>query len=115
VKHGLQAPGNQVAIAKHYAVIFKIAAELRPEVQTLSLANSNISTGHTITALSRYLPGLSNLSLQGNRLDKYRDIDYFVGRKGGSAPRLDKLKELIFVGNPLVETETKAGRQDQYK
>jgi nuclear RNA export factor len=40
-----------------------------------------------------------------------RDLDYISGRKG----KLDHLRELILVGNPLRETEIQAGNADKYK
>lgn len=64
-----------------------------------------------ISTLAHYLPNLANLSLQGNNLRTWRDIDYISGRKG----KLEHLRELVLLGNPVRELEFKIGRGDKYK
>lgn len=83
----------------------------RCQVQTISLANNNIGSGQLLSTLTHYLPRLVNLSLQKNDLKVWRDIDYLSGRKG----KLEHLRELILIGNPLRELELKNGRGDKYK
>jgi nuclear RNA export factor len=100
--------------SKEYAVMFKLAAELQPPVQSLSLANNAISSGSTISALSRYLPNIANLSLQDNKLERHRDLDYVSGRKSSSF-KLQHLRELILTGNPLRENEARAGKLDLFR
>lgn len=81
------------------------------QVQTVSLANNKIGSGQLLSTLAHYLPKLVNLSLLNNDLKVWRDIDYLSGRKG----KLEHLRELILIGNPLRELEVKHGRGDKYK
>ncbi|KAI6108192.1 hypothetical protein F5141DRAFT_1203576 [Pisolithus sp. B1] len=84
---------------------------LNLEPQTISLANNNISSGQILSTLAHYLPKLANLSLQNNDLKVWRDMDHISGRKG----KLEHLRELILLGNPVRELEIKHGRGDKYK
>ena len=70
-------------------------------MQTISLAHNNFVSGRVLSRLSHYLPALANLSLQGNKLSTWKDIDYISGRKG----KLSQLRELILLDNPLRNTE----------
>lgn len=89
-------PGKPGATGKEYPVLFKLASQLKPPVETISLANNNLVSGGQIAQLGHYLPGLRNLSLQGNRLRTWRDVDLISTKR-----RLGQLRELIFIGNPL--------------
>lgn len=64
-----------------------------------------------LSTLSHYLPKLANLSLQNNDLKTFRDIDYISGRKG----KMEHLRELVLIGNPVRELEFKNGRGDKYR
>lgn len=81
------------------------------QVQTISLANNKIASGQILSTLAHYLPKLANLSLENNDLKVWRDVDYLSGRRG----KLEHLRELIMIGNPLRELELKNGRGDKYK
>ncbi|KAJ3758994.1 hypothetical protein EV360DRAFT_42749 [Lentinula raphanica] len=96
-KHNLLPPGRGGS-ARDAAVMFKLAKELKPQVQSLNLANNNLSGQH-ISLLGHYLPGLANLSLQNNDIKTYRDMDFISRRKD----KLVALKELVLIGNPLRE------------
>lgn len=61
--------------------------------------------------LAHYVPNLRNLSLQGNKVRTWRDLEYL----GGKGKKLSALRELIFMDNPLRDQEMKAGRHEQYK
>jgi nuclear RNA export factor len=115
-KNNIQPPGVAPGAvgSRVAAAIFKLAAELQPEVRTLSLANNNIPNGGIVSAIARYLPKLANLSLQGNKLERLRDIDIVTGRKAPSF-RLTELKELILAGNPVRENEIQAGKYDEFR
>ncbi|KAJ4480005.1 hypothetical protein J3R30DRAFT_3701151 [Lentinula aciculospora] len=78
------------------AVVFKLAKELKPQVQSLNLAKNRLNGQH-LSQLSHYLPGLVNLSLQDNDIRTYRDLDFISGKKD----KLTGLKELLLAGNPL--------------
>ncbi|EIW83907.1 NTF2-like protein [Coniophora puteana RWD-64-598 SS2] len=110
-KHNLLPPGAPGSSAREASVIFKLASQLKPPVQTISLANNNISSGQLLSTLAHYLPNIANVSLQNNNLKVWRDIDYISGRKG----KLEQLRELILLGNPLRELEFQNGRGEKYR
>lgn len=110
-KHGLLPPGVPGSSIRESSVIFKLASQLKPLPQTISLANNNIGSGQVLSTLAHYLPKLANLSLQNNDLKVWRDMDHISGRKG----KLEHLRELILLGNPVRELEIKHGRGDKYK
>ncbi|KAG5653640.1 hypothetical protein H0H81_011742 [Sphagnurus paluster] len=105
-KSGLAPPGRG-GDARDAAVIFKIASQLQPKVQTLSLANNNLSGVH-LQFLSHYLPDLANLSLQNNNIRQIKDLDILSSRRG----RLQKLRELVLIGNPV---QTLGAKEDNEK
>ncbi|TDL25493.1 NTF2-like protein [Rickenella mellea] len=102
-------PGN--TSSREMSVIFKLAASLKPEVQTISLANNNFSSGLYLSGLPHYLPNLSNLSLQNNGLKTWRDIEQFSPRRGKAL----NLREIVLIGNPIRDLEIKNGRKDFYR
>ncbi|KAK2460147.1 hypothetical protein APHAL10511_007826 [Amanita phalloides] len=108
-KYSLTPPGSG-GTARDAAVIFKLASQLTPEVQTLSLARNNL-TGQHLNYLNRYLPRLANLSLQDNNLRVWKDLDFISARK----ERLLHLRELILVGNPVREIEYQNGRKEKFR
>ncbi|KAG6331184.1 hypothetical protein ID866_7905 [Astraeus odoratus] len=110
-KHNLLPPGASGSTIREASVIFKLASQLNPTPQTISLANNNIGSGQLLSTLAHYLPRLANLSLQNNGLKVWRDVDHISGRKG----KLEHLRELILLGNPLRDLEIKHGRGDKYK
>lgn len=81
------------------------------KVQTISLAHNGIQTGLLLSALSHYLPRLANLSLEGNQLKMWKDLDQIAGKKG----KLEHLRELILKGNPIRELEYQNNRAEKYK
>ncbi|TFY59090.1 hypothetical protein EVJ58_g6007 [Rhodofomes roseus] len=101
----------QGSAEKELSVMFKLASVLYPEVQTISLGYNNFITGKVLSRLSHYLPNLVNLSLQGNRLATWRDLDYISGKKG----RLTQLRELILLDNPLRKAEFEKDNGERYK
>lgn len=110
-KHRLLPPGAPGSSIREASVLFKLASQLKPTPQTISLANNNIGSGQLLSTLAHFLPQLANLSLQNNNLKVWRDIDHISGRRG----KLEHLRELILLGNPLREIEMKNGRGDKYK
>ncbi|KAI0661505.1 NTF2-like protein [Cubamyces menziesii] len=109
-RHRLTSPASPDA-SKEAQVVFKIASKLRPEVETISLAHNDLNSGRMMTTLAHYLPKLANLSLEGNKLAGWKEIDYISGKRG----RLSQLRELVLVGNPMRELEYKNNRAQQYK
>ncbi|KAI1797343.1 NTF2-like protein [Ganoderma leucocontextum] len=84
-KHGLTSPTSDAA-NKEAQVILKIAGKLQPEIET-------------------------NLSLEGNAFRGWKELDYISGKRG----RLEQLRELILVGNPIRELEYQNNRAAGYK
>ncbi|KAJ6608686.1 hypothetical protein B0H10DRAFT_2438921 [Mycena sp. CBHHK59/15] len=109
-RYRLSAPGAGGGTAREAGVIFKLAARLKPPVETLSLANNSL-TGQHLTYLDKYLPRIANLSLQNNNLRAWKDLEYISSRR----EKLVNLRELVLMGNPLRETEYQAGHSDRYK
>ncbi|KAF7795999.1 hypothetical protein EIP86_007168 [Pleurotus ostreatoroseus] len=111
IKHNLLPPGAPGASTKEAMVMFKLAGQLKPEVQTISLAHNNLQSGVYLSTIYHYLPKLANLSLEGNSLKAWKDLDYISGRKG----KLEFLRELILTGNPIRELEYQNNRVEKYK
>ncbi|KAF8969136.1 hypothetical protein BDZ97DRAFT_1796150 [Flammula alnicola] len=108
-KYNLTPPGHGGS-ARDAAVIFKLASQLKPEVQTLSLANNSL-TGSLLMQLSRYLPNIVNLSLHNNRIRDKKEITMIVPRKD----KMIHLRELILTGNPIREQAYKMGVGATYR
>ncbi|KAF5379779.1 hypothetical protein D9615_005706 [Tricholomella constricta] len=108
-KHNLAPPGRG-GDARDAAVIFKIASQLKPKVQTLSLADNNLQGAH-LQFLSHYLPELVNLSLQNNNIRNIKDLDWLASRRG----RLQHLRELILLGNPLQQQGMQLENGEKYR
>ncbi|TFY76674.1 hypothetical protein EWM64_g7337 [Hericium alpestre] len=113
-KHRVTPPGAPGSSAKESSVIFKLASQLKPPVQSLSLANNNIQTTQIISSIAHYLPDLANLSLENNALRVWRDIDS-ISQVSDKKDKLLKLRELILIGNPIRELEVKNNRLDSYR
>jgi nuclear RNA export factor len=110
-KAGLQAPTTPGATYREAAVIFKLASQLKPEVQTISLANNDISSGQILLNIAHYLPRLANLSLENNKLRLFAELNYISGKKG----KLTHLRELVLLGNPMRDIEVQQGNIEKYK
>ncbi|KAH9481760.1 mRNA export factor mex67 [Psilocybe cubensis] len=108
-KYNLTPPGSGGS-SRDAAVIFKLASQLKPEVETLSLANNNL-TGTLLMQLSRYLPKLVNLSLQNNKIRDKKELTMIVSRK----EKMLQMRELVLTGNPLRELAYKAGQGAAYR
>ncbi|PIL35802.1 transporter [Ganoderma sinense ZZ0214-1] len=109
-KHGLTSPTSDAA-GREAQVIFKIASKLRPEIETISLAHNGLTSGRMMSSIAHYLSGLKNLSLEGNSFRGWKELDYISGKRG----RLEQLRELILVGNPIRELEYQNNRAAGYK
>ena len=65
-----------------------------------------------LSTLSHYLPNLANLSLEGNHLKLWKDLDIIGNGKRG---KLQHLRELILIGNPIREIEYQNSNVGKYK
>jgi hypothetical protein len=81
------------------------------QVQTMSLAYNGISNGTILSTMGHYMPRLANLSLEGNALKVWRDLDCISGKRG----KLEHLRELILKGNPIREIEYQNNRAEKYR
>ncbi|KAG6835462.1 hypothetical protein H0H93_001250, partial [Arthromyces matolae] len=108
-KYHLSVPGRGGDV-RDAAVIFKLAKELTPPVKTLSLSNNQLK-GHQLQHLSHYLPDLVNLSLQNNSIQTLKELEYVAARRG----RLQNLKELILLGNPVQLEGSKVDNGEKYR
>ncbi|KAJ7116498.1 hypothetical protein C8R44DRAFT_674886 [Mycena epipterygia] len=109
-RYNLLAPGAGGGTAREAGVIFKLAARLKPPVETVSLANNGL-TGQHLTFIDKYLPRVAHLSLQNNNLRLWKDLDPICSRR----EKLLNLRELVLMGNPLRETEYQTGNSARYK
>ena len=64
-----------------------------------------------MSSLAHYLPDLKNLSLEGNKLQGWKEMDYISGKRG----RLTKLRELILTGNPCTVVPVDEEKWKEYK
>ncbi|CCA67045.1 related to mRNA export factor mex67 [Serendipita indica DSM 11827] len=92
-------------------VIMKIASQLDPPPITISIANNGFDGSVIFGALNRWLPNVVNLSLIGNKVRSYRDMEIF----GGPKWILKKLREIILLENPLHETAVTDGKVELYR
>ena len=102
---------NKGRESKEMQVIMKIASQFQPPVTTISLANNGLDGSHCFAALNRYLPEIVNVSLTGNKVRSYKDMEIF----GGSKWILKKLRELILLDNPLREIAVANGKEEEYR
>ncbi|KAI0040094.1 NTF2-like protein [Auriscalpium vulgare] len=113
-KSRVAPPGGPSSTGREAAVIFKLAAQLKPAVQSLSLAHNRFNSTQPISMLPHYLPDLENLSLANNEIRVWKDIDY-LSQLSPRQDKLRKLREIILVGNPIRENEYQHNRVDSYK
>ncbi|GJJ75524.1 nuclear RNA export factor [Entomortierella parvispora] len=86
--------------------ILKAAAELFPDITTISFAHNRLYSVESIQSVAKFFPGLLNLSLKGNNIREYRDVEFLGGQK------LPNLRELILTNNPLRDQEISESGDD---
>ncbi|PVF97236.1 NTF2-like protein [Serendipita vermifera] len=102
---------NKGRESKELHVILKIASQFQPPPITISLANNGLDGSHCFATLHRWLPDIVNLSLTGNKVRSYKDMEIF----GGPKWVLKKLRELILLENPLREVAVADGKIEEYR
>ncbi|EJD37702.1 NTF2-like protein [Auricularia subglabra TFB-10046 SS5] len=110
-KYHLSPPGSPGSTGKEGQVIFKLAKALNPTPLTISFANNGLTSLTPLISLDHFLPDTRNISLEGNELKTFRDVEPFASNR----KRLNKLRELILIGNPLREGFLKSGRAEHYQ
>ncbi|OAV90693.1 hypothetical protein PTTG_06552 [Puccinia triticina 1-1 BBBD Race 1] len=113
---GIAAPGQKGAPQRTAGAIWKLCKEICPNVRSISLADNQLQTLQpmSISNLIATLPELANLSLAGNRLASFSDLNALspTTARGGattSSTGFVALRELILTGNPLRADAEKAG------
>ncbi|KAL7752447.1 nuclear mRNA export, poly(A)+RNA binding protein [Sorochytrium milnesiophthora] len=91
-------------------VICKLASEICPNVQSVSLAKNQLRSLHAWSALSKFLPGIVNLSLRDNQVVLYKDLVEHLS--GASLPNL---RELELLNNPVRDNNLRRGHEEQYR
>ena len=102
---------SQKCVLVAVLLLVALVVNCLPQVETISLARNGISSGMHLAAIAHYLPNLKNLSLEGNSIRLWKDMDLIAGRNG----KLEHLRELILTGNPIRELEYQNNRVDKYK
>ncbi|KAF9086720.1 nuclear mRNA export, poly(A)+RNA binding protein [Mortierella sp. AD031] len=100
-------PGQNPGRHDSGSLIFEVAAELFPEVTTISLAYNGLASLQPISSLSQYYPQLLALSLKGNNISSLDELQYISG--GG---QLLYLTELVLQDNPVQEADIRANNND---
>ncbi|KAF9574510.1 nuclear mRNA export, poly(A)+RNA binding protein [Mortierella alpina] len=100
------SPGQKAGHSDVAAVIMKVAAEMFPEIHTISFASNALRSVRPIEALSEYFPYLLNLSLRCNEIANSKDLE------GLSGNRLPNLKELVLLDNPIRERDVSKNNDD---
>ncbi|KAG0276502.1 nuclear mRNA export, poly(A)+RNA binding protein [Linnemannia exigua] len=96
------SPGQNPDYDDFGPLIFRIAAELYPEVTTISLGFNGLISLQSVSSLSQYFPDLLHLSLRGNNISSLEELHYI-----GGDDKLLLLEELVLKDNPVWEEEIK--------
>ncbi|KAJ2747262.1 nuclear mRNA export, poly(A)+RNA binding protein [Coemansia sp. BCRC 34301] len=88
---------------KVFKAILVIAAQIYPNLVTISFADNGLRSLKPIVDLGAHFPGLRNMSLMNNMLSDFRELDCLSA--AGSTTPLSQLTELILLGNPAREAE----------
>mgnify|MGYP002713394476 FL=1 len=91
--------------------LWKLSAEMFPNLTTLSFAGNTLTTLQPLSMLGQYLPKLANLSLERNELRWARDLDVLTTKRHG----LHELQELVLLGNPIQQTAMEGGNEEGYR
>ncbi|KAF9093360.1 nuclear mRNA export, poly(A)+RNA binding protein [Mortierella sp. AD031] len=100
-------PGSKSSSSQVGTVLMKVASELFPGITTISLASNNLRSLQPISAITQFFPKLQNLSLKGNNIVLYKDLEYISGPK-----KLANLRELILQDNPVRDRDIEKNKDD---
>jgi len=116
---GFTPPGAQGYTKDAGSVIFKLCAEIYPNVATISLARNNLTSLSQVHTLPQYIPTLRNISLEANDLKWVKDLDSWLPTSGKSkskkTAKFQNLSELVLTGNPVREIITLTGNEESYR
>lgn len=111
-KYSLQPLDSPMAPRAMGPVIFKLASLLEPPCLTISLANNNFTNTSHLSTLNHYLPNLSNLSLENNKIRLARELEPLAGHRGKT---VSALKELVLKGNPIQKDAISRDSVEAYR
>jgi len=112
---GIAAPGQKGAPLRTAGAIWKLCKEICPNVRSISLADNQLQSLQpmSINILVATFPELVNLSLAGNRLAQFSDLNALspTTRRNNTTSffGFKKLRELILTGNPIRLNAEKEG------
>ena len=84
--------------SKFFPALMKVAKELKWDVLSVDLSGNELSDLSTISALAHTYPLLQNLSLLNNKFNRIKVFETW-------RHKLNFLRELILVGNPIVNNQ----------
>lgn len=84
--------------SKFFPALMKVAKELKWDVVSVDLSGNELSDLSTISALAHTYPLLQNLSLLNNKFNRIKVFETW-------RHKLNFLRELILVGNPIVNNQ----------
>jgi len=105
-------PDHEKAPKDIGAVLIKLASQLSPKVETLSVANNGYRDLRQFSTLHHYLPDLRNLSFQNNDIRSSKELHHISARGEGQQ---SKLTELILLDNHFRNAALKGGTIDVYR
>ncbi|KAF9391186.1 nuclear mRNA export, poly(A)+RNA binding protein [Podila verticillata] len=100
-------PGSSTGRNDVGAVMMKVAAQLFPDITTISFASNGLRSLAPISSVAQFFPNILNLSFKGNEIRSYRDLENLSGAK-----KLPNLREIIFLDNPLRDRDIAKHKDD---
>lgn len=88
---------NMSTTSKFFPALMKVASELNLSATSVDLLGNNLSDLSTVSALAQTFPHLQNLLLLHNNFSRLKTFETW-------RHKLNSLRELILVGNPLLNT-----------
>ncbi|KAF8935066.1 nuclear mRNA export, poly(A)+RNA binding protein [Haplosporangium bisporale] len=100
-------PGSSTGRNDVGTVMMKVAAQLFPDITTISFASNGLRSLAPISSVAQFFPNILNLSFKGNEIRSYRDLENLSGTK-----KLPNLREIIFLDNPLRDRDIAKHKDD---
>ena len=97
LENGLLASSSTTS--KMFPALMKVSYSKIPTVESVSLANNNLTDIVSVTTLAATYPKLKNLSLANNSIARSKGLENW-------RQKFPHLRELILSGNPITSTPT---------
>ncbi|KAL7410415.1 hypothetical protein BDY24DRAFT_399683 [Mrakia frigida] len=104
-------PGHKNSRSAMAKVLWKLVAELKPPVITISYENNKLTNTDSLEALTQFVPTVRNFSIANNPLTDLTSIKAMISLKTG----LMNLHELITVGCPFRDKEIAERGEEGYR